>query len=224
MHTRLLAIGASALAATAIAACGTSGTVTGSGAPPATLIATSSVATDPHNMSDAMFASSMIPHHQQAIDMSDVVLSKQGIDPRVSELATAIKAAQGPEIQQMRGWLAQWGVPTMPMSSGDMGDMGGHDMDDTGDMGNMPGQGMDGMSGMSGMMSAADMNELQNAQGVEASRLYLTQMIEHHRGAITMSQDEIDSGQSPAAVALARSIITTQQKKIDTMTNIVASL
>lgn len=51
----------------------------------------------------------MIPHHQQAIQMSDIVLAKQGIDPRVIDLANQIKAAQGPELQQMQGWLTQWG-------------------------------------------------------------------------------------------------------------------
>ncbi len=67
-----------------------------------------------------MFAQQMIPHHQQAIEMSDIVLARKGIDPRVTDLATAIKAAQGPEIKQMQGWLGQWGNPPMPpMESGE---------------------------------------------------------------------------------------------------------
>ena len=82
---------------------------------------------------------------------------------------------------------------------------------------------MPGMSG-DGMMSDQDMTALQNAQGVEASKLFLTQMITHHEGAITMSQTEVDDGQYPEAVALARSIITTQQQEIDTMKGILASL
>lgn len=65
-----------------------------------------------------MFTQQMIPHHQQAIEMSDDILGKQGIDPRVVTLANQIKAAQGPEIQQMQGWLAQWGVSSMPMTPG----------------------------------------------------------------------------------------------------------
>lgn len=77
---------------------------------------------------------------------------------------------------------------------------------------------------MAGMMSAEDMAALQNAQGVEASKLFLTQMIEHHQGAITMAQAEIDSGQSLPAITLARSIIDTQQKEITTMQGILASL
>jgi uncharacterized protein (DUF305 family) len=159
-----------------------------------------------HNDADVMFAQHMIPHHQQAVEMSDMLLAKQGIDPRVTDLAKQIKAAQGPEIEQMQGWLTQWGNPAMPpMPSGDMS---GH--------GNMP--------GMSGMMSEADMTALQNATGVEASKLFLTQMIAHHEGAITMAQTEIKDGQYPAAVELAKSIVNAQQKEIDTMKGILATL
>ena len=89
----------------------------------------------------------------------------------------------------------------------------------------MPGMSnMPGMPGMSGMMSEQDMQALQNAQGVDASKLFLTQMIQHHQGAITMAQNEITSGQYPAAIALAHSIVTNQQQEIDTMQSILASL
>jgi uncharacterized protein (DUF305 family) len=175
----------------------------------------------------------MIPHHQQAVEMSDMVLAKQGIDPRVTELAKQIKAAQGPEIDTMQGWLKQWGNPAMPpMPSGDMPDHGNMPMPS----GSTPGHGDMPMPsgttpapsgngpGMAGMMSDADMAALQNAQGVEASKLFLTQMISHHEGAITMAQNEINDGQYPAAVELARSIVTAQQKEIDTMKGILATL
>ena len=132
--------------------------------------------------------------------MSDMVLGKQGIDARVTELANQIKAAQGPEIRLMQGWLTQWGTPAMPPVSG-------HDM-----------------PGMTGMMSNADMTALTDAQGVDASKLFLTQMIAHHEGAITMAQTEIKDGQYPAAVELAHAIVTTQQQEIDTMKSILATL
>ena len=170
-----------------------------------------------HNDADVMFAQHMIPHHQQAIEMSDMVLGKQGIDPRVTELANQIKAAQGPEIQQMQGWLTQWGNPPMPSMSA--GNMPGHDMPG---MSGMPS--MSGAPGMAGMMSEADMAALQNAQGVEASKLFLTQMIAHHEGAITMAQNEIKDGRYPAAVELAKAIVSAQQKEIDTMKGMLTTL
>jgi uncharacterized protein (DUF305 family) len=154
-----------------------------------------------HNDADVTFAQQMIPHHTQAVEMSDTLLAKQGIDPRVTELANQIKAAQGPEIRQMQGWLTQWGAPAMPPMSGH-GDM----------------------AGMSGMMSEQDMTALKDAQGVEAGKLFLTQMIAHHEGALTMAQSEIKDGQYPPAVEMARAIMTSQQREIDTMNGILASL
>lgn len=195
-----------------------------------------------HNQADMMFARMMIPHHQQAIQMSDMILAKQGIDPRVVDLAKQIKAAQGPEIQQMQGWLNQWGMPgmdDMPGMNGTPGnspsDHGGMHGSDTGTAAPttttmpsgsmMPGMpGMGDTPGMEGMMSPADMQALQNAQGVQASKLFLTQMIKHHQGAITMAQNEIKNGQFKDAIALATSIASSQQKEIDTMNQILSSL
>ena len=212
-RTRAVVTGVAALAAVAaIGACSSSATeqspsASASSAAPAQSSAAAPAAA--HNQADMMFAHMMIPHHQQAVEMSDMILAKQGIDPRVIDLANQIKAAQGPEVTKMQGWLQQWGMQMsgMPASPG---------------MGGMPG--MDDMPGMQGMMSPADMQALRSAQGVEASRLFLTQMIEHHRGAITMAQNEIKNGQSPDAIALAKSIETSQQKEIDTMNQILSSL
>jgi uncharacterized protein (DUF305 family) len=155
-----------------------------------------------------MFAKAMIPHHQQAIEMSDMVLSKQGIDGEIVSLANQIKDAQGPEIEQMQGWLQDWRVASTPSSGTGMP---GHDM------GDMPGMG----GGGHGMMSEADMADLQNAQGPDAGRLFLTLMIEHHEGAITMAQKEIDNGAFPAAVDMARNIVSSQQQEIATMREIL---
>ncbi|MGK2868189.1 MAG: DUF305 domain-containing protein, partial [Mycobacterium sp.] len=114
-----------------------------------------------HNDADVAFAQGMIPHHEQAIEMSDMLLGKQGVDPAVVSLAEEIKAAQAPEIEKMQGWLQQWGASSAPAtSSTDMPghSMPGHDMSGGG-MGDMPGMG----SGGHGMMSEADMAALQNA-------------------------------------------------------------
>jgi len=237
---RNLTIGVAALAAlvTVTACSNTSNQASPSASASAT--STSPSATNAHNQADVMFAQHMIPHHQQAIEMSDVVLAKQGIDPRVVNLANQIKAAQGPEIQQMQSWLGQWGLPTMPMTPGlempgqsatptQSGSPSPTMMPPSGmpGMPRMPSQsqsGMPGMDGITGMMSPEDMIALQNAQGVEASKLFLTQMIQHHQGAITMAQNEINTGQYPAAIALGRSIVSSQQQEINTMQAILGSL
>jgi uncharacterized protein (DUF305 family) len=154
------------------------------------------------NDADVMFATMMIPHHEQAIEMSDIVLGKQDIDPAVSDLAEQIKQAQGPEITQLQGWLQDWGV--------DPDDASGMDHSEHG--------------GMDGMMSESDMAALESADGAEASRLFLEQMIEHHEGAIDMAQTQVDDGESTDAIALAQDIVDTQAAEIDQMRNLLADL
>lgn len=149
-----------------------------------------------HNSADAMFARMMLPHHEQAVTMSDIMLDKKGLDPRITELATQIKAAQGPEITTMTGWLAAWGEPsTMP---------GGHSMD--------------------GMVSDEGLAKLKAAQGTDAEKLFLTQMIGHHEGAVKMAQTETANGSNADAVALANSIITSQEKEIQEMKDLLKAL
>lgn len=200
-YIRYVAVAAVAVAAlVVVSACSSSG----GGAQTSTSVsATAAPSAGGHISADVMFAKEMIPHHRQAIEMSDMLLTKEGIDPRVVSLANEIKAAQTPEIAQMQGWLSQWGFPTAASS---------------------PGGGTPSMSGEHGMMSVQDMAALQNAQGDAASKLFLSQMIEHHNGAITMAQSEMNSGQSPAAVALAGSIVATQQQEITTMQGLLAEL
>lgn len=148
---------------------------------------------------DLMFTMMMVPHHAQAIEMSDLVLVKEDIDPAVRELAQQIKDAQAPEIELMESWLEEWGMPSS----------GGMDADDMG--------GMEGMGHGDGMMSQEDMDALAAAEGDEASRLYLEQMIVHHEGAVDMAEDVIDDGSDPDVRALAESIIESQTAEIATM-------
>lgn len=151
------------------------------------------------NNADVMFAQMMIPHHQQAIEMSDIILKKSGVNPKVTALANQIKDAQQPEITTMTDWLQAWGSSPLPSMSG------------------MP------MSNGQ-MMSAADMKKLEEANGPTAQKLFLEGMIEHHKGAIQMAQMEISSGKNPDAIQLAESIVASQQKEIATMTQLLETL
>ena len=200
MKIRTLATPAIALTAVlALAGCSDTGT-TGNGMPGMGHGNGSSSAPAANaNEADIMFATMMIEHHRQAIEMSDAVLTKEDVDPRVTTLAEDIKAAQQPEIDQLEGWLEEWGASDSGMGTDDMGH---------GD----------------GMMTEDDMQALEAATGPEASRLFLEQMIEHHNGAITMSQEQVDNGQNPDAVALAQKIVDDQTAEIATMEDILASL
>ncbi len=160
-------------------------------------------ATDAHNDADVAFATGMIPHHAQAVEMSDILLSKDGVDPQVAELAEQVKAAQAPEIEAMTSWLEEWDEavpPTTGMES------------------------MDDMSSMEGMMTEQDMGDLAAATGDEASRLFLQQMTEHHSGAIDMAEQETEDGSYPDATDLAEEIVQSQQAEIDTMNDLLARL
>ena len=142
---------------------------------------------------------------------------EKAVHPELLEMCGQIRDAQQQEIATMQGWLQEWGASSSPAPAPTSTAMPGHNMPGhqmpSGDMGDMPGMG----GGGHGMMSEADMAALQNAQGAEASRLFLTQMIAHHKGAIMMAQQEIDNGRFPAAVEMARNIVSSQQTEIDTM-------
>lgn len=153
-------------------------------------MAPSSAAAAKHNAADVMFAQMMIPHHRQAVRMADLADGKAG--PKVAALAAAIKKAQRPEITEMSGWLKSWGEPATD-------------------------HGMGGMDQGDGMMSDADMKKLGGMSGAEFDHMFLTMMIEHHQGAVTMAKTESAGGAYPAAKALAASIITTQNAEITKM-------
>ena len=201
MKTRAAATAAFTLA-TLLTLAGCSGGTTSGGSMPGMDHGSSSSASPAQsadaNEADVMFASMMIEHHTQAIEMSDTLLSKDGIDERVTALAEQIKAAQEPEIATMEGWLEDWGA-----SSSEMG-------------------GMDHSGG--GMMSEDDMQALEQATGTDAARLFLQQMIEHHRGAIEMAQEEASNGQNSDAVDLANQIVESQTSEIATMEELLATL
>lgn len=186
-RTIALALGA-LLTATVIAGCAASGN--GGNTPSLTADAD-------FNSADETFAMEMIDHHQQAIEMADIVLAKTGVEPQVLELAANIKAAQQPEIDLMTDWLESWGV--------EIGDMGG--MDHGG-----------------GMMSEEDMDALAAAAGGEASALFLDQMVQHHEGAIEMADLELNDGQNADALELAQKIIEDQTAEIEFMQTLRASL
>jgi uncharacterized protein (DUF305 family) len=179
-----------------LSACGSSD---GSAAPavagvttPATISA-STPSADGHNQHDVEFATGMIPHHAQAIEMSKMVLARTK-NATVKALATRIEAAQSPEITTLSGWLKGWGEPVPDTSMS-----------------------MDGGMSMDGMMSHADMRKLEKASASTVDGLFLAQMVKHHRGAITMAEDEIALGADPQAKQLAEGIKKAQTAEVAEM-------
>lgn len=210
--------------ALALAGCGTSGEETAGEAPEATTSAaagagstdtatatpstSAQAVTEEHNDADTMFAQMMIPHHEQAVEMSEVMLAKDDLDPDIEALANKVVAAQGPEIAQLETMLETWGEPTS-MESGGMEGM---------DHGSESGAGMDGM------MTGEQMQELEAAEGTEAAQMYLTMMTTHHRGAIDMAQKEVADGQNPQAIEMAQKVIEDQEAEIAEMETLLTQL
>jgi uncharacterized protein (DUF305 family) len=151
------------------------------------------------NHADVAFTQGMIPHHQQAIDMSDMILAKEGVHPEVIALAEQIKAAQQPEIDTMNRWLDGWGRIQMD-------DDGRHH------------------GGEGGIMTEAQMRQLDKADASDGQRLYLEGMIRHHQGAIHMAETETEDGNNEEAINLAKQIAETQQQEIETMQELLAKL
>lgn len=168
-----------------------------------TSTASSASASGPHNSADVSFATEMIPHHGQAIEMADMAL-KQATNADVKAMAQTIKDAQDPEVVRMSGWLKGLGapVPSMSMSSSSMA----------------------GMDHGQGMMSDADMASLAKATGTAFDRMWVQMMIQHHEGAVTMAKTELAQGQNSDAKQLAQSIITSQSAQIDQLKAMLAKL
>lgn len=170
----------------------------------ATATATTSVGevSAEHNQSDIMFAQMMIPHHEQAVEMSKMLLAKDNIPAEVADFAQGGINAQGPEIDRMNAMLEAWGAQPAAMED------------------------MDGMDhgGMNGMMSADDMAALDAAEGTQAARLYLEQMTAHHDGAVDMARDQVADGENPQAIALAEQVIEDQEAEITEMAQMLDNL
>ncbi|MGW7459438.1 DUF305 domain-containing protein [Streptomyces sp. NPDC054797] len=198
-----LATTAAAVAALTLAACGDDGNSGATSAPPpATASAPATVPAGEHNQADVTFAQGMIPHHRQAILMSEMAQTHAHSDD-VKALAAKIKKAQDPEITTMTGWLKAWGerVPT-GMNGMDGGDHDG--------------------SGMPGMMDNQRMDQLRGASGTGFDTMFLTMMIEHHEGAIDMAKTEKIKGTYGPAKTLADDIITAQTAEIAQMKTILS--
>ncbi len=146
------------------------------------------------NDADVTFLQMMYPHHAQAIDMAKMAPGKSQ-NQQLLTLAANIEKAQAPEMAKFTDLLHSFGKPT-PSTTMD------HPMD--------------------GVMSQDQMTALQNATGPAFDTMWLKMMIEHHQGAITMSNTELASGVNPDAKTLAHNIITDQQAEIQQMQSMLA--
>jgi uncharacterized protein (DUF305 family) len=165
----------------------------------------------PYTPADVEFMSHMIGHHAQAIVMSGWAPTN-GASPSVRTLAERIINAQQDEIATMQRWLRKQGQPVPEASPAGMTmKMGGtvHEML------------------MPGMLTEAQMKQLHQARGEEFDRLFLTFMIQHHRGAVTMVHDLFGSrgaAQDETVFKFANDVSVDQSTEIARMERMLAAL
>ena len=155
----------------------------------------------PYTKADVEFMQGMIAHHAQAIVMSRMAES-HGANPQVMKLSNKIDQSQVPEIRIMQSWLTRNKQYAPDTSSW-------HHMT------------------MPGMLTAAHLNEVDAARGVDFDRAYLRLMIQHHAGALKMVDDLFNSslaGQEVDVNVFANDVVTAQTVEIGIMQRLLTQL
>ena len=158
-----------------------------------------------YTVDDVVFMRDMIHHHDQAVEMAELVKDRTN-QPQLVAVAGRIHASQADEIAFMQNWLRERGE-TVP-------DPSAH-------------RGMDMKGTMAGMASPADMARLATLKGVEFDRLFLTLMINHHDGALKMVDalvKKAGSAYDPVLFQFTSDIKTEQRAEIDRMTALLGTL
>jgi uncharacterized protein (DUF305 family) len=166
---------------------------------------------------DVAFMQGMIMHHAQAIEMT-ALLKAKGSNKDLQRLGERMTISQSDEIESMKSWLRDRGQSTeMPMPAEhkmNMADMKGMDHSKMGSMD------MGGMAMMPGMLTPQQMDALRKASGKTLDHLFLTGMIQHHKGALTMVQELFDTagaGQDAVLFDFATDVDNTQAAEIKVM-------
>jgi uncharacterized protein (DUF305 family) len=145
---------------------------------------------DTPNEADSSYVTRMIEHHRQALVMAALAAGHAGA-AKVKSLAGRIEAAQGPEIATMQAWLDTNGGS----------DHSAHHSHDR----------------MPGMATDQQLAALRKADGAAFDRLFLTLMIAHHQGAVTMATEVLSGGRNVQVEEWANEVIAQQSSEIRRM-------
>jgi len=165
----------------------------------------------PYTAADVNFFNGMIPHHAQALVMAGWADS-HGASPAVLTLTARIINAQKDEIASMQKWLRDRHLPVP-------------EADPRGMMMNMGGT--EHTMLMPGMLTETQLKQLDAARGRDFDRLFLTFMIQHHQGAVSMVKELFDTNgaaQDVTVFKVASDIFADQSTEIDRMQKMLASM
>ena len=172
---------------------------------------------------DYCYVEGMLPHHEQALEMSELVLTADGVSDRVRALAEFIALDQTREIEQMSAWRQAW-ADAVAESSGATG-LGSHAHGASGE--EVPADATSGCghavhTQMAGMATPEQLADLASASGDDAQRLFLRLMIVHHDGALVMAEKAVREGRNVFVRSSAKHVIVEQKREIDAMTALLA--
>lgn len=145
----------------------------------------------PGNDVDVHFLGMMVPHHEQAIEMSEVLLASDITDPQVRDLAERIKDGQERENEQMRAWADEWGIQ--------------EDME------------MHSKHIANGMFQPAELEAFGRLRGDELRTTFLEWMHYHHAHVIAMTSDEVQNGAYGPLKDMAAEMVDVQTREMKEM-------
>lgn len=152
----------------------------------------------PPSAADLGFVQRMVPHHQQALEMTALVPGRAA-GTQVKALAERIQLSQRAEISAMQSWLRGHGL--RPQGHG--------------------GHGGPGSAPMPGMATAAQLDQLRAARGTAFDRLFLTLMIKHHQGALAMAGEALQTATDVPVVEMVKETLTSQRAEISRMEDLL---
>lgn len=148
----------------------------------------------PHSTSvaveDITFVQLMLAHDRQTVQICDLLLAKDGVDPRVRALAEQLRRTRSLEIDQLTIWLSDWGIDESPLEH-------------------------DHAGRTHGLLLPGQLAAFERADGPTAQRAFLETMISHDRGALEISTTVVDTGTDSGVRQLAEKIISSQSAEID---------
>ena len=163
------------------------------------------IANTSYSPDDAQFMTDMIPHHNQAMQMAELVTDRTN-RPELNDVAGRINASQEDEIAFMQQWLRERGEPVPEPTA--------HDA-------------MHTSHKMAGMASPEEMAELATLDGTDFDRLFLALMITHHEGAVKMVEELLElpgSAYDPVLFQFTDDVTNDQTTEIERMNAILVSL
>lgn len=173
---------------------------------------------------DYCYIEGMIPHHAQALELSELLLDSEGVRERTRALAEFILVDQQTEIEVMTEWRDAW-MRALPADEGTgHGAHGGHGVDTAGIARGCGHDHDHDHAAMKGMATPEQLDALFAASGAAADELFLQLMIVHHEGALEMATTAVTSTSNAFIRSSGKHVLVEQDREVAAMTALLAEL